>query len=674
MSETWTAIAPWLLRSAAGGGLLLLLAWALARRTRQPARQQRLGEWGVLAALLAALLCVGPAWFVVPLPLPADGAASPGAGPEVRPSGPSVGPEHSAAVPDEEVVLAEDPEGDHAAGGLHGSGAAASGPATPAPQGDGFPWAAVLARLPAGLAALYALAASLFLLRWLLGYAALARVTRSARPAPAGVARAFAALAPARRRPRLLVSSRLRVPVSCGVRRPTVILPAALCRAGDTPALRCVLAHELTHLARRDAWTCLLLALGQAVYFYLPWYWWLRRRVRLCQEFVADAAAARQAAAPADYAQLLLDLSSLPAAPPCAAGVSGHSRSDLFRRVTMLLHNPTPLEDRCPRRWLAAVAAGLLALAVVASGVGLRAASAADDKADPAQKEQPKKEEPRREIPRRPFEPPLRVELPDIEELMKRLPEGIDPEKMKQIQKEMEKVRGEMQKTMEQMRQQMRSMEAFRGSSFFNRLARPGDTRLGVRVEKPGDVLTEQLGLTRGQGVVIGEVTADSAAARAGLKANDILLELDGKAVPSEAADFAKMVEDIKPGTPVDAVVLRKGKKETVKGLTLSDAKQPARPGARIDNVRPLPMRILRGGAGAGSATTITRTNDQFRAEQQDNGLTIEVAGKLVLGKAQVDEIQITEDGSKTKYETLDKVPEKHRAKVRQLVDKCEAK
>ena len=46
----------WLLHGTLGGGLLLLLVWGLASRCRQPARKQRLGEWGMAAALVFALL------------------------------------------------------------------------------------------------------------------------------------------------------------------------------------------------------------------------------------------------------------------------------------------------------------------------------------------------------------------------------------------------------------------------------------------------------------------------------------------------------------------------------------------------------------------------------------------------------------------------------------------
>ena len=49
-----------------GGGLLLLVTCVLMRCTKQPVRRQRLGDLGLLAALLTALLCAaGPSWLVI---------------------------------------------------------------------------------------------------------------------------------------------------------------------------------------------------------------------------------------------------------------------------------------------------------------------------------------------------------------------------------------------------------------------------------------------------------------------------------------------------------------------------------------------------------------------------------------------------------------------------------
>src|SRR2546427_795221 len=58
------------------------------------------------------------------------------------------------------------------------------------------------------------------------------------------------------------------------------------------------------------------------------------------------------------------------------------------------------------------------------------------------------------------------------------------------------------------------------------------DERLGAMMELPNPTLIEQLDLPKEQGMVLCDVLADSAAAKAGLKPHDILLELNGQPVP----------------------------------------------------------------------------------------------------------------------------------------------
>src|SRR5207249_10145233 len=113
--------------------------------------------------------------------------------------------------------------------------------------------------------ALAYMGASAFLLgRWLLGHFALWRLLRAAQPAPDEINRVFETMAQGPgRRPRLLVSARVRVPLSCGLVRPCVVVPASLCEPNASPTLRWLFAHELTHLERGDAWACLLFGLGQ---------------------------------------------------------------------------------------------------------------------------------------------------------------------------------------------------------------------------------------------------------------------------------------------------------------------------------------------------------------------------------------------------------------------------
>jgi hypothetical protein len=415
------------------------------------------------------------------------------------------------------------------------------------------------------------------------------------------------------RRPRLLVAPGLRVPLSCGLVRPTVVLPPSLCEAPESE-LRWIFAHELTHLERRDPWTCLLFALGQAVFFYVPWFWVLRRQVQLCQEFVADASAVAAAEQRADYAEFLLNLTTAPLAPACATGVSGHT-SDLFRRISMLLQNPFSVERRCPRLWSLATAGGLLSLAVLVAGVGLRAEAAAppDDQRlarasddDPAQKDEPKKDKAKKDDAKKKTKREAKdsdepkkeekklkiqingqdIELPDIEEIIKNLPQNLDPEKLAEMRKQIEQARGEMRKRMEEIRKNMPEGFPGRFGGF-----RPGrmlasQGRLGVRVEAPSAVLADQLDLPKGQGLVIEDVTPDSPAAKAGLKSHDILLQFNGKPVPSSPAEFADALRDIKVDATVDVIVKRKGKEEKVKGVQLPELKTEPRPRNRPGGIR----------------------------------------------------------------------------------------
>jgi beta-lactamase regulating signal transducer with metallopeptidase domain len=708
MTLEWEAVSGWLRHSAAAGGLVLLLGWLLARRARQPVRRQRLGECAAAAALLLAVLCHFPAWLTLPWPAPAETVPEPSSPP-------------SAAIPEAALdpwadLHHELDEFERATVAVHAAALAGRSPADgEAPSSVAAGPVAVDAMLPL-VGWVYAGVAALFLARWLLGHVVLWRIVRTSGPAPPEVERLFVEMAsPLRPRARLRVSPRLHVPISCGLLRPTVILPASLLGSlsgqpsfRSRQALRWVFAHELTHLARRDAWTGLLFGLGQAVYFYLPWFWWLRRQVRLCQEFVADAAAAEQASRVEDYAQFLLNLTRLPAAPGAAVGVLGNT-SDLFRRVTMLLKTPMKTDSGGSRLGTWAAGAALLMLAIFLSGVGLEVEAVADDQVqqvDPSKalpplpppppppakgKEAPPPVPPKAPPPPNEAVPPpppapdpaaSRSAMPLVEELLRALqdlPAGADRdtvrELLQRVMEAMEKQRlngpmlAEVRKHLEELR---RGLVDRRAVPVPVLPGRSGEPRLGARVDKPSETLVEQLGLPSGQGLVVQEVIPDSPAGKVGLKANDILLELGGKPVPSEFRDFVRMLEDIKPNTPVDAVVLRKGKKETIKGLTLPEARPEGRP-ERRPLLPAVPLPNLRGGLGnLGVITTTFRTGDHFTTRHQEGTLVITITGSVADNKPRVNEIHIIDAGVVERYDSVDKVPERYRDKVKHLVEMSE--
>ena len=117
----------------------------------------------------------------------------------------------------------------------------------------------------------------------------------------------------------LLESDRIALPFTFTWARPVILLPATLCDAGEPGALRYVLAHEWSHVERRDAWAWNLACLAGLVLFYQPLFWWLRRQLRLCQDYLADARAAAAGSAE-DYAAYLVRLARVRALRAVLAG------------------------------------------------------------------------------------------------------------------------------------------------------------------------------------------------------------------------------------------------------------------------------------------------------------------------------------------------------------------
>ena len=157
-----------------------------------------------------------------------------------------------------------------------------------------------------------------------------------------------------------------------------ILLPARLFVAGEAGALRYVLAHEWSHVEGRDAWAWNFACLAGLVLFYQPLFWWLRRQLRLCQDHLADARAAAEGSAE-DYAEFLVGLARIRRSGPSlpALGI-GDNRSNLSRRVVMLVQDREPLERRCRPAWSLAASAIAALVVVTASGLRLDAANAGD--------------------------------------------------------------------------------------------------------------------------------------------------------------------------------------------------------------------------------------------------------------------------------------------------------
>lgn len=362
-----------------------------------------------------------------------------------------------------------------------------------------------------------------------------------------------------------------------------------------------------------------------------------------------------------------------------------------FEEKTMLRKVTAPPVPRWPLWTLA----GLLSLTVCIAGAAFAAPVPKDaTKKDTKKDAPPKNEELRKERPDK-AEPKKSEAEKEIEELIEimppRLPPGTDPSAVKQKREEKRK------RVMEMSAEQRKNMLAMwrrqpqaalppappAPPMFPGMFGQQHQARLGARVEPPSADLIEQLDLPKGQGLVVRHVLPDSAAAKAGIKSHDVLLELNGKAVPNRVGELSRLLADIKPDAKVEVVVMRKGKKETIRDVKLPETKAgragfPAgnfpQPPAFPQAPGVFPQAAFAGAAAGGQSvvTTMTRTQDRFTLRHQEGNLIITLTGRNADGKPKIKEIHVQDGGRSEQYDSVDKVPEQYRDKVKNLVEMSE--
>src|SRR5437773_3154056 len=86
---------------------------------------------------------------------------------------------------------------------------------------------------------------------------------------------------------------------------------------------------------------------------------------------------------------------------------------------------------------------------------------------------------------------------------------------------------------------------------------------LGVETSQVPTVVSEQLGLSKGLGLVVEYVVPNSPAAAAGIQQNDILKMLNDQ-ILIEPSQLRKLLQTFSDGTDVTLTILRKGQEQKV--------------------------------------------------------------------------------------------------------------
>lgn len=132
-------------------------------------------------------------------------------------------------------------------------------------------------------------------------------------------------------------SAELASAATVGCWRPYILLPTDW-TTWTYQQRQVVLAHELAHIASRDAISWLVAQVGLVLHFYHPLVHWLARQLRLNQELVADAGAAALTGGSNQYlvtlAELALRQPDSRMAWPATAFLPG--KGTLLRRIEML--------------------------------------------------------------------------------------------------------------------------------------------------------------------------------------------------------------------------------------------------------------------------------------------------------------------------------------------------
>lgn len=123
------------------------------------------------------------------------------------------------------------------------------------------------------------------------------------------LARTLATRLRLRRRVRIFKTDRISMPMTWGLMRSAVLLP----KEADQWTMECrwiVMAHELTHVKRRDCLMQTLAQLACALYWFNPLVWFAAWRLRVERELACDDHVLEAGAKASDYASHLVEIAS----------------------------------------------------------------------------------------------------------------------------------------------------------------------------------------------------------------------------------------------------------------------------------------------------------------------------------------------------------------------------
>ena len=153
----------------------------------------------------------------------------------------------------------------------------------------------------------------------------------------------------------ILESDEVSGPVTLGILRPVIVLPADW-RDWPNAKLQAVLAHERSHIERRDSIVQVVSTIHRALLWHSPVSWYLHRAIVRAGEEASDDAAVQVVQDRASYAELLLDFMQRGARRPHWHGVAMARYGTPEARIGRILDG-TEMSRGITRRGIAAMLA-----------------------------------------------------------------------------------------------------------------------------------------------------------------------------------------------------------------------------------------------------------------------------------------------------------------------------
>lgn len=209
--------------------------------------------------------------------------------------------------------------------------------------------------LPKILVLVWFCGSAVILLTWWVRWRRVAAIVRAALPVGGGrELDALRRLESIRgvRRPLAVVSSDSSLePGVFGILKPVLLWPRRIAEHLNDSQIEALLAHELSHVRRRDNLTASVHMLVEAVFWFHPLVWWLGARLLDERERACDEDVIRFGTEPQVYAESILRTCKFCLESPlaCVAGITG---SDLKHRIERIMNNHAAQQLNVWRRLL----------------------------------------------------------------------------------------------------------------------------------------------------------------------------------------------------------------------------------------------------------------------------------------------------------------------------------